>query len=296
MLETLLNDGFGYHATEPERLARELEAAAAEARAEPALWPQFLRVSTHTIGEHLGDWPRAVRLGEAVLKDQAPAPETARAWAHLSVARLLAGDGAGTAEAELAFLAASGEDFRGALIEARFLLVAALVGCERTAEASAIYQAALALARQLGDAAPHRAIAVASNNLASDILEAPDRTAEEAALMRLAAETAHEHWRKCGTWVNDERAHYLQAMVANVLGEPRRALDHVDAALAIIAANGDEPIDVTFFHLTRAHAYKLLGDADASARSLAQSDADAAAWEDAGLKSWYAGERARVMG
>jgi hypothetical protein len=111
MLEALLNDGWAYHATESARFADELEAAAA-AGVDPALLVQFLKVSTHTIGEHLGNWPRALRLGERVLAGRAPDAASARAWAHLWVARTLAGDPVAAVEAELAHafrLAGDGE-------------------------------------------------------------------------------------------------------------------------------------------------------------------------------------------
>jgi hypothetical protein len=295
MLETLLLTGFAYHATESERLAREMEAAADEARAAPGSWVPFLRISTHTIGEHLGDWPRAARLGAAVLAGQAPSPETARAWAHLSIARLLAGDAAGAAQAELAWLAASGTDFREAALELKFMLVAALVGDGRAGAAAPVYTAALALARDLGDAAPARAIAVASSNLATDLLEAPTRTPDEAAVMRLAADAGHEFWRRCGTWENDQRGHYLLALVANVLGEPDAALTHIQAALAIVADHEPQPVDEAFLHLAAAHAHALRGEGDASALDLAASDAVAATWDAPGLIAWHAEERARVF-
>lgn len=294
MANDLFSKGWDYHATETERLAGELEAAAGGPVAAEDVVP-FARLGVHTIGEHLEDWSRARRLAERVLDGRTPDAATAKAWAHLSIARLLAGDPAGAAEAELGFLGAAA-DFRAGLIEARFMLVAALVGCGRTSEATALYAAALGLARGLGEAAPHRAIAVASNNLASDLLEEAVRTDEEAALMALAAEAAHEFWLKCGTWLNEARALYLLAMVANVLAEPADALAHADAALALIAANGEAPVDAVFLTLTRAHALQLMGDAAASAEALARADAAAAGWDEAGLKTWYATERARTIG
>jgi hypothetical protein len=290
----LLSDGWDYHATESERLAGELEAAVDAPFAGEDVVP-FARLGVHTIGEHLEDWPRARRLAERLLAGRQADGETAKAWAHLWVARLLAGDPAGAAAAELTFLGAAA-DFRAGMIEARFMLVAALVGCGRTAEATALYGAALGLARGLREAAPHRAIALASNNLASDLLEEATRTDEEAALMVLAAEAAHDFWLQCGNWQNEERALYLKALVANVMGKPGEALGHADAALAVIAANGPAPVDAAFLSLARAHALQLKGETAASAAALATSDAAAAGWDDAGLKDWYAGERARTLG
>lgn len=293
MLETLLADGRSYHDTQSARLAAELEAAAAQAPVAPALLTQFLQLSTHTIGEHLGDWPRARRLAEQALAGRTATAETAMAWARLSIARLLAGDAVGAAGAELECLGASGADFRGSLIETRFMLAAAMIGSGRADEAAAIYRGALALAREAGEAAPARSVAVASNNLASELVEAASRTPEEDALMETAAQAAYDFWTRCGNWVNEERALYLKALVANTLGRPTEALRHADAALAIIAANGDEPVDAAFLRLASARALGLGGDAAGQLRELRIADAAAAAWDDPSVLEWFAQERAK---
>ena len=294
MLDILLYDGFGEHASDGQHYAAELEAAAnGEVPAKHLV--QFAKVGAHTIGEHLGDWPRAKALADRVLAGRSPDTETARAWGHLYVAATLTGDVAGAATAEINFCRGMGADFRAATVEMKFMLVAALVGSGRASEASEIYGGALDLARTLDEAAPHRAIAIASNNLASELLEASSRTDAEAELMQHAAAAAHEFWLKCGDWLNDARGDYLEAMVANILGEPARGLEHADRALALIAANGGAAVDETFLHLTRAHALRLSGDEAGAAAELALSDDDAFGWDDDGLISWYAEERARVM-
>src|SRR5580704_12843336 len=218
MLDILLYDGFGEHASDGQRYAAELEAASDDEVPAKHL-VQFAKVGVHTIGEHLGDWPRARALAGRLLSGRTPDAETARAWGHLYAAAMLSGDPAGAAEAEIAFCRGLGADFRAAIVEMKFMLVAALVGCGRAAEGAAIYQGALELARTLGDAAPHRSIAVASNNLATELVEAESRTAAEAELMQRAAAASHEFWLKCGDWLNNARGHYLEALVANVLGD-----------------------------------------------------------------------------
>jgi len=294
LLDILLYDGFDHHAAGAEHYASELEAAA-QAEVPPKHLLQFAKVAVHTVGEHLGDWPRARRLADRLLSGRPPDAETAKAWGHLYVARLLAGDGAGAAQAEIAFCTGVGADFRAAIVEMKFMLVAALVGSGRAAEGAALYQGALDLARTLGDAAPHRAIAVAGNNLATELLEAKSRTADEAELMRRAAAASHEFWLRCGDWLNDARGDYLEALVANVLGDAAAALGHADRALALIAANGGAAIDETFLHLARANALRLAGDDEASVAELELSDNDALGWDDEGLVSWYVEERTRTI-
>jgi hypothetical protein len=294
LLDILLYDGFGEHAAEPEHYAAELEAAA-EHEVPAQHLVQFARIAAHTLGEHLDDWPRARRLADRLLQGRAPTSETAKAWGHLHVARLMAGDAAGAAQAEIDYCLGAGADFRGAVVEMKFLLVAALIGSKRAPEAASIYGGALSLARALGEAAPHRAIAVASNNLASELLEASGRSAAEDALMQTAASASHEFWLRAGNWLNDARGDYLEALVANALGDAAGALEHLDSALSLIDANGGAPVDETFLHLARAHALRLLGDDEGSAVELEICDGDAEGWDDEGLTSWYAEERARTI-
>lgn len=291
MLETLLEEGWGYHDTESGRLARELEAVGLPAP--PPLWRRFLDLSNHTIGEHLGDWPRARRLADRLLEGQTPDPATASAWAKLAAARFLAGDPTAALVAETVCVAAAA-DVRGALIDCRMALATALIGSKRVAEGAALYESMLELAAGASGHASDRAIAVASNNLASELVEQAARSEGQDRLMRKAADAGLTFWRRCGTWVNEERALYLLALVANALGEPRQALDHIEASLALIAANGDEPIDVAFLTLARANALARLGDAEGHRRDLAAADADATGWDDPGLKAWYAEERSRI--
>jgi hypothetical protein len=292
LLETLLRDGWAYHDTESERLAGQLEAVAAVASDQLI---RFLQLSNHTLGENLADWQRARRLAEQALDGRVPTAETHMAWARLSVARFLAGDAALAIEAELTCLAAAGDGFRASLIEARFLLVAAMLGSKRVADAAAIYNGALALARQAGDAAPYRSVAVASNNLAFEMVEAVSRSPEQQALMTIAADAAHEFWLRCGDWINEERALYLKALVANELGVPNDALTHANAALAIIDANGARPIDAAVLRLARSRAFALLGDADGRQHDITLDDLAAARSPDAALKAWFAEQRAKAV-
>ena len=293
MIETLLREGFAYHDTESERLAGELESAVA-APVAPEHWVRLLNMVNHTVGEHLGDWPRARRIADQVLSGRTANAGTAPAWVRLATARFMAGDALGAAQAELEALRAA-EDFRGAYLEAKVNLAAALIGARRADEAAALYEAALVLADPEAPSAADRSIAIASNNLATELLEVADRSETQDRLMQTAADAALRFWRKAGTWVNEERALYLQALVANALGRPDEALSVADRALAIIAGNkGDEAVDVCFLTLTRANAFAMKGETAAHAAALAAADAEAAGWDDPGLKAWYAEERAKI--
>jgi hypothetical protein len=164
-LRKLLDDGWNYHDNESERLARELEAAA-EAGMEFKLVAPFLHLSTHAMGEHLGDWARALRLGKRVLDGRTPTLETAKAWGRLYVAAVLAGDLVEATNSELSYLKAAGDDFGAALLDMRFMLAGALVASNRTREGARLYRGALDLVGQIQRTTLlDRTIAVASNNL-----------------------------------------------------------------------------------------------------------------------------------
>ena len=295
-LQKLLNDGWGYHDTESDRLARELEAAVAEEGVAPELLVGFLHLSIHTLGYHLADWPRALALGKRALDGRAPLAETGKAWGRLYVAATLAGDSIEAASAELSCLRAAGDGFGAALLDMRFLLADALIGAKRPREDAKIYRDALALASH----APQselldRSVAASSNNIGWELYEKPQRTAEEDALMKLAAETSLTFWLKCGNWINAELGHYLNAVVANATGDPNAGLAAADAGLAVIAANGERPLDAARLHLARVVSLAAMGSVDRSARAIADADGAAAKIALEHLKSLYAAERAKVV-
>jgi hypothetical protein len=234
-------------------------------------------------------------LGKQALSGHTPVSETAKAWGWLYVAAFLAGDSLEAAGLELSHLKASGEDFGAVWLATRFMLAEALVGSKRASEGARIYRSALDLVNQIQPPAIlDRAIAVASNNLGWELYETSSRTPDEDALMQISAETSLKFWLKCGDWINAERGRYLNAVVANVTGDPGSGLMHADAALAIIAANGESPLDAALLHLARAVSLAALGDVDGGAQAIGKADAAAAKLAVADLKAQFAAERGKV--
>jgi hypothetical protein len=295
-LRKLLNDGWNYHDSESEHLARELETAA-DAGIEFDVVAPFLHLSTHAIGEHLGDWARALRLAKRVLDGRTPTLETAKAWGRLYVAAVLAGDLIEAANSELSYLKAAGDDFGVALLDMRFMLAGALVASNRTNEGARLYRGALDLVGQIRQTTLlDRTIAVASNNLGWELHEMSSRSADEDALMQLCAETSLKFWLKCGDWINEERALYLKALVSNVTGSPESGLADADKALAIIASRGQRPLDAARIHLVRASSLAALGDPNGRLRAIGDADAAAANLTAPNLKAQFAAERSKVVG
>ena len=294
-LQKLLDDGWAYHDQESERLARELEAAAGANVGSDFLVP-FLHLSTHTIGEHLGDWPRALGLGKRVLDGRTPTLETAKGWGRLQVAAVLAGDTIEAADLELSYLKAAGSDLAAALLDMRFMLIGALVNSKRVAEAARLYGGAVALVEQIHSSDfLDRTAASASNNLGWELYEMTSRSPDMDVLMRLCADTSLKFWLKCGNWINEERALYFRAQVSNFTGNPESALADADKALAVIDSHGHRPLDAALLHLARASALTVLGDDNGKSRAIADADAAASKLTAPDLQAQFASERAKVL-
>ncbi|MDE0039530.1 MAG: hypothetical protein OXU77_18530 [Gammaproteobacteria bacterium] len=293
MINDLIRDGWGYHDTQSERLAGELEAADLhELKGQaPA---HCLRLSNHTIGEHLGDWPRARRFAETVREATADGPVDAGFGVHLAVARYMDDDAIAAQQAEIECLGGAEHPVE-AYLSVKSFLAGALAGSGRFADAGVVIAAANRLAAGLGEgAASDRSMAVANNNLASELVESEELDAEQARMMLECAEAAHTFWKRCGTWVNEERALYLLALVHNRTANQAGGLEYAQTALGVIAANGEEAVDEAFIRLAAATSQIGLSDVASAKEHLATADGLAEAWSDESLVTWYRGERRKV--
>jgi hypothetical protein len=197
---------------------------------------------------------------------------------------------------ELSYLKAAGDDFGAALLDMRFMLAEALVGSKRAGEGARLYRSALDLVGQIRQSSLlDRTIAVASNNLGWELYEMSSRTADEYALMQLCAEMSLKYWLKCGNWINEERALYFKALVANVTGSPEAGLAHADMALAVINEHGERPLDAALLHLVRASSLTAQGDKSGRLRAIGDADATASKLTATSLQAQFAAERAKIL-
>ncbi len=290
--DSLIQQGWARHDSATEAVTTELETHRSLADAvEKAR--RFCALANHTIGEHLADWPRAEALLASVLE---PLADDALSLGNWAVARYMAGQTAAALATETR-AASLAESALASVIRTRMLLASALLGSGRQPESAELYGAALALARSVDDVSPFaRAVAVVSNNLASELLDRASRTSEEAELMAEAACAAREFWLQAGTWVHAERADYLLARVLNALERFDEGLDCAQRGLETIRSHGGgQPVDEAFLELAAAEAARGLNQPTQSAEALARADVLAGAFEGEGLRKWFAGERAKVV-
>ena len=293
-IKELINGGWGRHDKESEALAKDLEANHALAET-PAHVAAFIQLANHTIGEHLGDWDRACALAEKVMQGREDAHELAVPYSNLAVAQYVSGKVPDALASEAHAVRLTDMEKVGIVIRTRALVASALVGSKRLDEGAVVYDAALELARAQDEKLKcDQALAITSNNLASELSEKETRTEGEDALMLKAAIASKEFWMKCGTWVNEERGDYLLAIVHNKLNQPDKALEHAAKAIEVIQANGEEEVDEAFINLAMAKSFHLKNDREHYDAAMARAQELADEFKDEGLTTWFNETKAKV--
>jgi hypothetical protein len=276
--ETFMDTAWRDHGDDPAGVASRL----ADARALPqddAERGRLASLATHVYGEHLGRWMDGVAFLDTlrrVTADDARDAEDA------------SGDGDGrdaltlAIDRHVATLRHAAGDTRALDGLAPAEAAAALAGCASAmagrgdfAHAIADYAAARELASAgLADGSPAiRALAVGGNNLAVALEGKPDRTPAETAAMVDAAHSALVHWRRAGTWLEEERAHYRLAMSRLAADDAAGAIDSATHCLAVCDANEAPPFERFFGYAALAMARRAAGERtgfdDARTRALA---------------------------
>ena len=288
-IDALVNAGWAEHPQDPDGVAARLEEGVALVE-DGAGAAKYMNLVNHVLGDHLGRRADAARLCEAAMH-RAGAEPGPGAHVHLAVARTMADD----AEGAEAAIRALGDD-EGQRVRVGLLVAQCHAHARAWEDAARIYEEQLAIGETLPEGhGAERSFAIVSNNIASEVLNEGPRTAQTDALMERAAHAAGLYWRRIGTWVNDERADYLLALVHNRLERPAEALAFADRALATIAeADGEEPVDEAFVHLARAAACRALDRADDQEASIAHAQRLAEAFEGDGLQAWFQEELAKA--
>lgn len=242
------------HASDPEGVFKLCEEGLAQV-ASAADGTALAQITTHVAGEHLGRWQDGIALLTKIRdRGLAPAgsPDDDVILRNVASLALCAGDGAAASR------------FTKATDQVRVLSVAAsaLAGQKRTTEAVQRLQEALALASYGPgpDDPAARSLAITGNNLAYGLEEQPSRTAEETALMILAARTARKYWEVSGTWLEVERAEYRLAMTMIAAGDPQAALEHAKLCVDICEDNAAVPYEHFYGREALSRAHKAAGD------------------------------------
>lgn len=116
------------------------------------------------------------------------------------------------------------------------------------------------------EAAWHRRIAVGQFNRAWDLIDLPDRSADQESEMLLAAVTSRWHWGEIGTAENLAAGEWQVAHVAALIGHGHLARRFAERNLAIAEQEGWTGWQLASANEAMARASAVLGDLDACDR------------------------------
>jgi hypothetical protein len=129
---------------------------------------------------------------------------------------------------------------------------------------------------QMPDPEAERRLAADLFNGVWQMLDKPDRTAEEDDRMLHMAHASRYHWGQVGTAENRSRGEWQCSRVYTVLGRPEPALYHANRNLEICRTHGIGDFDLAFAYEALARAYALAGDGEQARAWIEQSRAAAA--------------------
>lgn len=271
--DSFLAQAWADHADRAEAVAARLEEGYALIET-PAQIAPFARILAHVDGEHLARWPEGAARLERLRRH---AQWRDDGDAAILVRRLIAALRLGGGLAPAPGLSAAD------LAHACAVAASALAAQKRVDEAIRHHRAArVAAAAGIADGDPAiRALAVASNNLASTLEESAARSTDETVAMLEAAHASREFWGRAGGWLEAERAEFVLAQCHLAAGDADTALRHAEACAAICARHDADAFERFFAEGATALAHRARGDAARfeSARAAARKLLDSIAAE-----------------
>lgn len=290
MIDTLLDNGWSYHADEPKRLADELEAldfatlTAADIR-------KLLLLSNHVMGEHLSQWSRARKIAEQVVREGSKSSEN---WALLATCRYMDGDKQAAVKAQLQCVQAASDAPLAAIVNCKMLIAKALLINQQAEVGLPFLNAIVGTVKNANvDAETNRKMAIDCHSIANHLLPLNDRSELLSSALLQAATASLYFWQKCGKWRNVERGLYLIQIIQNQLFQHQKALDNAEKALKLIDENGGEPVDEAFIRLEIAKSHKAMGNQQLHAIEITKADNLAITWDDTVLYDLYMAEKAK---
>lgn len=257
-LDEFLRAQWREHETETEAVAQRLAGSTAMIES-PAQVGPYAALVTHVYGVHLARWADGAELLRALRR--APGYDGS-AQAEGPIARSLAALGLAAGD-ETAAEALAPADRIAALANAS----SALLDRDDLDRAIDLFDRALALAATtpLADGLPAiRALAVGGNNLAAALEDRGDRTPAQSDAMLRAARAALTHWKRCGGWLEHERAEYRLARSALRAGQAAEAVAAAQRCVALCDSHDAPPFERFFGHAMAALAHAAAGEPEAA--------------------------------
>lgn len=236
--QTYLHKSWSEHATDPQGVADRFESNfSLLSKPEDVL--AFAQLVSHVFIEHLSNWKK----GKETLTKLLSLPLSESAATQKSLQRSIATMDYLMGEIkEIAHHSASDQ--------VRILAAAAsgFAAAKDITKAKNTLEKAVAIASaQLDEKDPtYKPLAMAGNNLASQLEEKDHRSTEETSLMLFAAETGRKFWERAGTWLEVERAEYRLAHSHLAAGNIEKAIHHAKLCREICEKNSADHMEMFF--------------------------------------------------
>jgi hypothetical protein len=262
--DAFLQQAWADHAALPAAVAARLRTDTPPPRS-PQQLAALARFVVHLCGEHLGAFDDG-RWRLAALAGHPLADDTVQSALRVGTTALTLAEGRAA-------------DTRGCSVDEQVRSEAAAaaicLGRHQTERAMALLRAARKRLAALpkADAAVHRALAVACNNMAWELHDrANARHARDTAAMLDVAAASRVHWSQAGTWLEIERADYGLALCHLSAGQVDRALHFAAQCLAACTHNDAPAYERFFAHEALARVQHARGDAAACASHVAAAE------------------------
>lgn len=236
--QAYLHKSWSEHAKNPQGVADQFEAHFQTLTQPEQIFP-FAHLISHVFLEHLCDWAQ----GKQVLSKLQKLPLSENSETQSAMKRFIA---------TMDYLTSARPDISAFSPSCQVRILAAAAGgfaaAKRISGAKSALQEAVSIAAQhLEEKDPaFKPLAMAGNNLASQLEKNEDRSAEETALMLFAAELARKFWELAATWLEVERAEYRLAHSELAAGNAEKAMKHANLCLEICQKNSASAMELFF--------------------------------------------------
>lgn len=233
-----LNKSWSEHAKNPQAVADQFESQFKFLTSPEDIVP-FAQLISHVFIEHLVNWAQ----GKQVLTQLRNLPLSEEPITQNALRRSVA---------TMDYLLGEQQDISpySASDQVRILAASAsgFAAAQRILDARRTLQEAVSIAsKKLDENDPaYKPLAMAGNNLASQLEEKENRDSEETALMLFAAELARKFWELAATWIEVERAEYRLAQSHLSAGNIETAMQHAKLCLEICQRNSADAMELFF--------------------------------------------------
>jgi len=263
--DEFLQQAWADHADQPDAVAARLrtDTPAPQTAEQLAALARFV---VHLCGEHLGAFDdgrwRLAALARHPLADTSVQSALRVGVAGLTLAETGAADRGGFSLEEM--------------LRSEAAAAAISLGRGQTAHAMTLLRTARQRLAALpsADAAAHRAVAVACNNMAWELHDRGSaRSAADTAAMLDIAAASRTHWAVAGTWLEVERADYTLALCHLAAGRADEALPFAAQCMAGCTQNAAPAYEHFHAHEALARVQHARGDSAARAGHVAAAEA-----------------------